>query len=184
VAQREILLIGDERLRRKARRITHFDDDLKELAAEMLETMRAVNGLGLAATQVGVPLRLAVIETPEEKDEEGKILSPKRTYILCNPEIVKASGEEEMEEGCLSVPGYAGRVRRATDVLLKARNLQGREVRHRGRDLLAQAFQHELDHLDGLLYVDRVRKQEDLWEIGKKPEGEAAAGEQTKEGST
>jgi peptide deformylase len=180
MAQREILLIGDERLRRKAKRISRFDDEVKELAADMLETMRAVNGLGLAATQVGVPLRLVVIETPEERDEEGKMLAPRRTYILCNPEIVKSGGEEEMEEGCLSVPGYSGRVRRATDVLLKARNLQGKEVRHRGRDLLAQAFQHELDHLDGLLYVDRVRKKEDLWEVGKKPEGDS---EENKEGS-
>lgn len=170
MAQREILVIGDERLRQKAKKITRFDDGLEELVNDLLETMHAVNGLGLAATQVGVPLRLAVIETPAEKNEDGKVIEPKRAFILCNPEIVKAGDEEEVEEACLSVPGYAGKVMRATEVLVKARNLHGREVRYRGEGLLAQAFQHELDHLNGVLYVDRVRKTEDFWEVKKAEE--------------
>ncbi len=172
MAVRQILVIGDERLRQKAKRITRFDESLKTLIDDMLETMHEANGLGLAATQVGVPLRVAVIETPEERDENGTITRPKKTYILCNPEIIKRSGEEIMEEGCLSVPGYAGRVLRATDVLVKARNAQGREVRYRGSGLLAQAFQHELDHLDGVLYVDHIQNPEDLWQLSREEEPE------------
>ncbi len=171
MAKREILVIGDERLRQKAKKITRFDDGLKDLVNDMLETIHAVNGLGLAATQIGVPLRLAVVEMPAEKDENGQEIKPKRTFVLCNPEMVKASGEEEMEEACLSVPGYAGKIIRATEVVIKARNLRGREVRYRGEGLLAQAFQHELDHLHGLLYVDRIRKPEDFWEV-RPAEGE------------
>jgi len=178
VAVREILVIGDERLRQKAKKITRFDESLKTLIDDMLETMHEANGLGLAATQIGVPLRLVVIEMPEEKDEDGTITRPKKTYILCNPEIVKRSGEEVMEEGCLSIPGYAGRVLRATDVLVKARNAQGREVRYRGDGLLAQAFQHELDHLDGVLYVDRVQNPADFWRLAREEQEEEIEEEQ------
>lgn len=170
---REILVLGDARLRQKAKKIRSFDGQLKALVDDMLDTLHTANGLGLAAPQIGVPLRLVVIEMPAETDETREIVKPQRTYILCNPEIVKATGEEEMPEACLSVPGYMGRVVRATDVLIKAQDLKGRRVRYRGHDLLAQAFQHELDHLDGILYVDRIRSAEDLWQV--EPEGEPDA---------
>jgi len=171
MATREILVLGDERLRRKAKKIRRFDESLQALVDDMFETMYAVNGLGLAATQIGVPLRLAIIEMPAVEDESGEVTVPKRTFVLCNPEIVKATREEEVTEACLSVPGYMGKIMRARDVLVKAQDLRGRRVRYRGQDLLAQAFQHEIDHLDGVLYVDHVQKPEDLWRV---PEGETA----------
>jgi len=111
----------------------------------MLETMHAAGGVGLAAPQVGVPLRLAVIEVPGEKP-----------LVLINPEIVERRGEREVEEGCLSHPGYRGIVRRAAEVKVKARDREGRLFRVKGTDLLAQALEHEIDHLDGILYLDRL----------------------------
>jgi len=138
MATREILVLGDERLRRKAKKIRRFDESLQALVDDMFETMYAVNGLGLAATQIGVPLRLAIIEMPAVEDESGEVTVPKRTFVLCNPEIVKATREEEVTEACLSVPGYMGKIMRARDVLVKAQDLRGRRVRYRGQDLLAQ----------------------------------------------
>lgn len=165
MAEREILLIGDDRLREKAKKVRRFDESLHKIIDDLLETMYAANGLGLAATQVGVPLRIVVIEMPPETDDEGNVVKAKETYILCNPEIVKMSGEEEVQEACLSVPGYMGNVMRATEAVVKAQDRNGRPVRFKGRDLLAQAFQHELDHLDGVLYVDRVTSADDLWPV-------------------
>jgi peptide deformylase len=164
MADRPILIIGDDRLREKAKKIRRFDPSVTRLAEDMLDTLHAANGLGLAAPQIGVPLRLVVIEMPAEKDEEGNVVHPKETLILCNPEIVKAGDEEEMREACLSVPGYMGKVMRAAEAIVKAQDLEGHPIRVRGYDLLAQALQHEIDHLDGVLYVDRIRKPEDLWE--------------------
>ena len=165
MAQREILLIGDDRLRMKAKKVKRFDDSTHKIIDDMLDTMYAASGLGLAATQIGVPLRVVVIEMPAETDDEGNVTKAKETYILCNPEIIKMSGEEEIQEACLSVPGYMGNVVRATEAVVKAQDKNGRQVRFKGRDLLAQAFQHELDHLDGVLYVDRVATAEDLWRV-------------------
>jgi peptide deformylase len=165
MAEREILVLGDDRLRFKAKKISRFDDSLQALIDDMFDTLYAANGLGLAAPQIGVPLRVLIIEVPEERDEEGELVEPKQTYVLCNPEIVKTRGEEDVEEACLSVPGYIGKVRRATDVVIKGQDAKGRRVRYRGKDLLAQAFQHELDHLDGVLYVDRVESPENLWRV-------------------
>lgn len=175
MAARDILLMGDPRLRQKAKKIRRFDDSLKRLVEDMFDTLYAVHGLGLAAPQIGVPLRLAIIEMPEERNEAGEVIQKRQTFILCNPEIVRAAGEEEVEEACLSIPGYMGKVIRATDVSVKAQDLQGKEVRYRGRGLLAQAFQHELDHLDGVLYVDRVRRPEDFWRVERRETGEAEA---------
>ena len=97
--------------------------------------------------------------------DDDNVIEPARQYVLINPEIVKMRGEEEMEEGCLSVPGYRGIVRRATSVTIKGQDARGREVRHRAEGLLAQAFQHELDHLDGILYLDRLESPDKLWRI-------------------
>lgn len=165
MAIKEILVLGDDRLREKAKKISRFDKSVQALIDDMFETMYAANGLGLAATQIGVPLRVIIIEMPEERDEEGNITSAAKQYVLCNPEIVRARGEDEVQEACLSVPGYVGRVKRATEVVVKAQDAEGRNVRYRGRDLLAQAFQHELDHLDGVLYVDRIESPDDLWQV-------------------
>ncbi|MGQ9493688.1 MAG: peptide deformylase [Anaerolineae bacterium] len=165
MAQRTILVAGEPILRQKAKRVTNFGPSLENLVQDMLDTMHAANGLGLAAPQIGIPLRLLVIEMPAEEDEEGKEIQPGQLYIYCNPEIVKAYGEEEDEEGCLSVPGYVGTVKRAAVVVVKGQDLKGRPIRTKAQGLLARAFQHEIDHLDGKLFLDRVDSPEKLRRI-------------------
>ena len=148
---RPILVVGNPVLRQKARRVSQVDRPLQKLIDDMIETMKQAPGVGLAAPQVGVPLRLAVIEV------EDKIT------VIINPEIVKASGEVELDEGCLSVPGFWGRLRRAERVSVKALDRNGKEQRIRDAEgLFAQALQHEIDHLDGHLYVDRMDSLERL----------------------
>jgi peptide deformylase len=132
-------------LRQKARRVSQVDRPIQKLIDDMIETMKKAPGVGLAAPQVGVPLRLAVI------DVDDKIT------VIINPEIVKSFGETELDEGCLSVPGFWGRVNRAERVSVKALDRNGKELRIRDAEgLFAQALQHEIDHLDGRLYVDRL----------------------------
>ena len=135
----------DPILRRKASRVKRVDASLEKLVADMVETMHDAPGIGLAAPQVGVPLRLIVIQLPDEP-----------LIVMVNPEIVKASEEYEVEEGCLSVPGYVGMVKRFQQVVVKGRDLTGKEIRIKAEDLLAEAFQHEIDHINGILYVDRL----------------------------
>lgn len=174
MSEKPILVMGNPRLREKAKKIRRFDDSLKRLVDDMFDTLYAANGLGLAAPQIGVPLRVVIIEMPAEADEEGNVIREKETFVLCNPEIVKTNGLEEMHEACLSVPGYMGKVMRATEAVVKAQDLEGRAIRVRGQDLLAQALQHEIDHLDGVLYVDHVTSPEDLWHV--RPEEELEEG--------
>jgi len=177
-----ILTAENPILRRKSRRVKTFDGDLQRLADDMLETMHAANGLGLAAPQVGVLKRLIIVEMPpseEEPEKEGE------RYILVNPEIVHSEGEEVGEEGCLSIPGYVGLVKRAARVKVRAQTVKGKRVRLEGEGLLARALQHEIDHLNGILYIDRVEKPEDIralkpeerWD--KPSEAEGAAAEKT-----
>lgn len=149
---RPIVVLGNPVLRRKARKVTRFDDSIRQLVQDMIETMRDAPGVGLAAPQIGVPLQVAVIEA--EKDQ---------VHVIVNPEIVKAEGEELLDEGCLSFPGYWGKVRRAQKVSVKARDASGKEVRITDAEgLLAQALQHEIDHLNGMVYVDRLDSLDDL----------------------
>jgi peptide deformylase len=176
MAEREILVAGEAVLRHKAKKVTHFGPSLEALVAEMLDSMHAVNGLGLAAPQIGVPLRVIVIEMPEERDEEGRIVQPSQLYVYCNPEIVKAHGEEEVEEACLSVPGYLGLVKRATSVTVKGQDIKGHRIRTKAEGLLARAFQHEIDHLNGMLYVDRVESPEKLYHLDSEEDGEPQRG--------
>ena len=150
MALRPILVVGNPVLRQKAKRVSQFDRNLQRLIDDMIETMRAAPGVGLAGPQIGVPLRLAVIEVDE------------MITIIINPEIVKRSGEGELDEGCLSVPGFWGKLHRSEKVTVKARNRDGREVRVSADGLLAQALQHEIDHLDGMLYIDRMPSLDDL----------------------
>ena len=173
MATREILVAGAPVLRKKAKRITHFgSSSLEDLVEDMLDSMRAVNGLGLAAPQIGVPLRVIVIEVPEEKDEDGDVIAPSELHVYCNPELVKASGEEEDDESCLSVPGYVGTVKRSTHVTVKGQDVKGHRIRSKAEGLLARAFQHEIDHLNGVLYIDRAESPEKLRHIesGEDPE--------------
>ena len=144
-AQREVL-------RARAHKVQKVTPRLLALAEVMLETMRQADGVGLAAPQVGVRQRLFVAELPAD-EEEGL---PAETYILFNPEIVKQSGEQVGIEGCLSIPGYVGEVARAEQITVKGIDEMGRPVRHKAEGYLARVFQHEMDHLDGVLYTDRL----------------------------
>src|SRR5688572_30227334 len=148
---RPIVVVGHPVLRQKAKRVTQIDKSIQRLIDDMIETMHAAPGVGLAAPQVGIPLRLAVIEV------EDKIT------VIVNPEITKRFGEHELDEGCLSVPGFWGRLNRAERVSVKAHDRSGREQRIRDAEgLFAQALQHEIDHLDGHLYIDRMETLDSL----------------------
>ncbi len=151
-----ILTIGgpeDAVLRTPATRVRQFDPNLHQLLDDMVETLRDAPGVGLAAPQVGHPLRVAVIEYPEDDEEED---SPMRLYEIINPEIIKARGSELGQEGCLSMPGLTADVQRATHVVVRAQDRYGHEVRIKAYDWLARIFQHEIDHLLGVLMTDRA----------------------------
>jgi peptide deformylase len=150
----KIRCVPDPVLRRKAKRISALDVKIQKLIDNMLETMPAASGVGLAAPQVGVSLRLVVIGMPGEEP-----------IVLINPEVVKRSGEREVDEGCLSVPGYRGKVKRSEAVTVKGRNREWKECRYKGSDLLGQVLEHEIDHLNGVLYIDGIEDPEDLYSI-------------------
>ncbi len=158
MATLEILHFPDERLRTVAVPVEQFDDELRRLLHDMFETMYAAPGIGLAASQVNVHKRVIVIDASEEKNQP---------LVLVNPEILRREGEEEMDEGCLSVPGFFERVRRAEKVRVRACGADGSPVELEADGLLAVCIQHEIDHLDGKLFVDylsqlkrqRIRKK-------------------------
>jgi peptide deformylase len=179
MAVRPIVTAENPLLRQRSKKVKRFGDNLSALVEDMFDTMHSAYGLGLAAPQIGVLQRVFTVEMPAEYDEEGRELEPARQYVLVNPEIIRQRGEEEMEEGCLSVPGYRGLVKRATEVLIKGQDVNGKTVRYRGNDLLAQAFQHELDHLNGVLYIDLIDGPGKLWpiEAGEEEEQVAAVGD-------
>ena len=151
MAVREILQIGNPTLRQRSKKITRFDGALSGLVDDMIETMRAARGVGLAAPQIGVLGRLILVEMPDDEDHPY----PGERFVMCNPEIVKASRETVTEqEGCLSVAGYVGMVERAEEVIVRGQDLDGGKLRVKADGFLARAFQHEIDHLNGVLYVD------------------------------
>jgi peptide deformylase len=141
-------------LRQKARKVRGIDRSIGRLADDMMETMYAAYGVGLAAPQVGIPLRVVVLELEEDRVE-----------VLINPEVVKRKGERIVDEGCLSIPGYRGKVRRSEKVWVKGYNLQGRELKLRVEDLPAQALEHEIDHLNGVLYIDHLVEKDGLYRL-------------------
>ena len=165
----DILLEGDPRLRQKATKIRTVDDALRRLAADMHETMRAAPGVGLAAPQVGVLRRLIVVHVPENYEQEGDAAT---TLSLVNPEIIKAQGCAVGIEGCLSIPGWIGEVPRAEQITVKAIDLDNRSVRLKVRGWVARVLQHEIDHLDGILYVDRVEDKSTLRRVPDEAEVE------------
>ena len=170
MSTRTISTLPDPVLRRKARTVTAFDDNLQSLIDDMIETMRQAPGVGLAAPQVNVPERLIVVEYGEEEEtEEGEIIEhPKKLFVVVNPEIVKTSEETEMGvEGCLSIPGIVGEVERFSMVQIKGLNRRGQPVKVKAEGWLARIFQHEIDHLNGVLFPDRATR---VW----KPETEPA----------
>ena len=161
MAIRPIILADNPILRKKSKKVKHFGEALQVLIDDMAETMHAANGVGLAAPQVGVLERVIVVQLPEdEEDPQGGKL-----FALCNPQIVRADGEEEGEEGCLCLPGYVGEVKRATSVTVKAQDRRGKKMRIKAEGFLARVFQHETDHINGILYIDRVESPDKLRRI-------------------
>jgi peptide deformylase len=157
-----ILTDENPRLRLKSQKITKFDKALRELAMNMLETMDNANGVGLAAPQVGVLQRLIVISIPADLDYEG---SPEFNAVLVNPEIAKCSGEQIGEEGCLSVPGWYGDVKRYYAVTVRGRDVYGKEVRIKAEGWPARCLQHEIDHLDGIIFTDKITDPSTLHKV-------------------
>ena len=205
----------DPVLRRKANRVAKIDGSIQRLVDDMFETMYAAHGVGLAANQVGVSLRVLVLGIPSSREpapstgslrlcsgQAGQALSgaegkePEQApstgsdtpegeegvvqeYVLINPELVKASGEREVDEGCLSVPRYRGQLTRAEWVKVKGLDRDGKPVRLKAEGLTAQALEHEIDHLNGTLYIDRMKEQgtlDTLSELEKPEPAEATAG--------
>jgi peptide deformylase len=166
---REIRTEPDPVLRKKAKKVAAVTADIVRLVDDMVETMRAAPGVGLAATQIGVGQQVITVEYAEEPEQELPEGTPPPKpvlYILINPEITRASREKIAGiEACLSVPGFAGEVERNVEVVVKGYNVQGAPLRIKAKGWLARIFQHEIDHLNGKLYVDRATK---VWEI--KPE--------------
>jgi peptide deformylase len=171
MAVREVVLVGNDILREKARRVRDFDQNLHELLDDMLETMQKSDGVGLAAPQVGVSERVIVIQLPDNEEEYGPMAG--QLFEVVNPEVVKEARETvDGIEGCLSIPGYVGNVERSTAVTVRAQDRNGKEYRVKAYDWLARVFLHEIDHLHGILYIDRT---EQIWEVGKEPEIEEGA---------
>ena len=160
--------IPDPVLRQKARRVTKIDDALQRLIDDMIDTMREANGVGLAANQVGVLQRVVVIEMPEEEEEVVR--------VLINPEIVRREGERVVEEGCLSIPGYRGELTRSLKVRVRALDRDGNPVRFKAEGLLAQALEHETDHINGTLYIDHLESPEKLWKLQAQEAGASSEG--------
>lgn len=180
MAKRRILRIDDQEdkkiLKQNCRPVKLPDRNLRQLVADMFETMRAANGVGLAAPQVGLPIQLCIVEVPAEIEEhdDGTLVevTPAEEYVLINPRIVKTGGEEVMrDEGCLSLPGWYGMVPRYTWVTVEFQEPNGKLRRLRKADgLLGWAIQHEVDHLHGVLFTERIRDLSTLRDITKEKE--------------
>jgi len=199
LAEREIIVYDNPLLRRKSRRVRQVSQAVRDLIDDMFETMHTANGIGLAAVQVGVPERIIVVELPEESEDEADAPSvdaasaseasadaskkapprPSVRYAVINPQVVRRSREmEEGVEGCLSVPGLVGEVPRHQAVTVKGLDVQGRKVRIKAEGLLARVFQHEIDHCDGILFIDHIDDPEKIWSV---TEGEEEAAEARQE---
>ena len=152
----------DPILRQRARKVTQFDAKLAELAADMVETMDARQGVGLAANQVGVLQRMCVVKLPEWEE----------ALVLVNPEIMRREGEREVEEGCLSLPGYRGMVNRSVRIRVRYQEVSGRQARLNADCMLAQAIEHETDHLNGILYIDHLIAHDQFFRLHVNDDGE------------
>ncbi len=163
MAIKEILYADNAILRQKSMKVRNTSErSLQQLIDDLFDTMYEGHGVGLAAPQIGVPLRVMVIDVREDEP-----------IALINPQVVKRTGERILEEGCLSIPGWRGEVKRSVAVTVKGLNREGKEIRIKADDnLLAQALEHEIDHLDGILYIDHLTSPDKLWKIPPKEEAD------------
>jgi peptide deformylase len=161
MAIRPLTMMDNPVLHRKAKRVRTIDDSIQKLIDDMVDTMRDTGGVGLAAPQVGIPLQVVVIEIPGED-----------VITLINPELVKSSGEQEMVEGCLSLPGYRGEVKRWEAVTVKGRDRSGKAIRVKADGLLAHVLQHEIDHVNGVVYIDHLESMDKLYKAEPADESE------------
>jgi peptide deformylase len=164
----DVKKVPDPVLRKETQPVEAFDDDLQKLIDDMVETMRDEPGVGLAATQVGLSRKLIVVEFGDEDDPE----KPAKLYAVANPEITTISEETEFGiEGCLSIPGMVGEVERYAAIVVKGKNAKGKSIKIKAHGWLARIFQHEIDHLDGVLFTDRAAR---VWQPA--PEEEVISG--------
>jgi peptide deformylase len=154
MAVRQVRQQPDTILGRKAKKVPTIDGSIQQLINDMVETMQKENGVGLAAPQVGISLRVVVLQMPEEEP-----------FAIINPKIVRRSGEREVMEGCLSIPGYQGEIRRSISVTVKGLDRQGKAIRIKAIGLMAQALEHEIDHLNGVLYVDHIESEDKFYKV-------------------
>jgi len=166
-----ILQIDSPVLRRKTNRVTKIDKAVLRLIEDLTDTLEKSDGAGLAAPQIGVPLRVAVLWLHEQEP-----------FVIINPEIVKRIGTREIDEGCLSLPGYQGRIKRSVAVTVKFLDIDGKPVKIRAKELLAQVLEHEIDHLDGILYVDRLEGSNKIYKV--EPDKEKKKEESLSDGVT
>ena len=170
-----IVKYGDPILEKQTPLVKNFDDEFEQLTEDMFASMYAAQGVGLAAPQIGLSLRLAVVDVTSGKNPEAKI-------VLANPEMIHFEGEKREEEGCLSIPGFRGYVVRPQFVTIKAQNAKGESFEIRGEDLLARAFCHEIDHLHGILFIQHLEHVEarfDQAENQEAPEARRVVGTRT-----
>ncbi len=159
-----LAMMDNPLLHQKAKRVRKIDGSIQKLIDDMIETMHHIGGAaGLSAPQVGVPLQVVVIELPDED-----------VITLINPEVVKSWGERDVTEGCLSLPGYRGEIKRSESVTVKGRDRYGKQIRLKAEGLLAQALEHEIDHINGVVYIDHLESVDNLHQI--EPEGEDELG--------
>ena len=170
MAVKTIRQIPDPILRRKTKRVLKIDKSVIELVEDMMDTLEKSDGAGLAAPQIGVSLRVAVLWMPEEEP-----------FAIINPEVLKRIGEREVEEGCLSLLGYQGKIKRSVSVTVKCLDIEGKPLRIKATELLAQALEHEIDHLNGVLYIDHLESPDKLYKLEPK-QAENQAGEAHEEG--
>lgn len=163
----DIMIEGDPVLRKKAVKVRRADEGIRKLAGDMYETMLDAPGVGLAAPQIGKSIRLIVVHIPEDEETE----TPELSLKLLNPEIVKSHGTQVGPEGCLSIPGWAGDVERSMHVTIKGFDMDNKPVRVKASEYTAVVLQHEIDHLDGILFPDRiVDKENHLWPVRESEE--------------
>ena len=172
MAAKQICELPEDVLRQKAKKVSIIDKSIQKLINDMIETMHQSKGVGLAAPQIGVSLRVVVIKMPEEEEH----------IVLINPEVVKRIGEREIAEACLSVPGYSGEIKRSEKVTVKGLDRKGQKIRIKAEGLMAQALEHELDHLNGTLYIDHIEDETKLHKVETKEEDETEQVDEKKEG--